>query len=389
MNGVNAPTDLFLSSPRVQDGETFPPLTAIGLMSGTSLDGVDAALITTDGVRVFHHGPSLTVPYDATLRARLRDILDRAASLSPDDADLLDAEQALTDVHTQAVQAVRAKAGDTGVDIIGLHGQTILHAPGRTWQIGNASRLSAATDLPVIHDFRTADVQAGGEGAPLAPLYHAALLHGHATPSAVLNIGGVANLTLMTRSGDVLACDTGPGNALLDDWMFRHTSQPCDFNGACAAEGTIDTACLSALLAHDFFRQPPPKSLDRLSFHQALEQISALSVEDGAATLTAFTAAAIAGTPLPEQPLHWFVCGGGRHNPTLMRMLAERVPGTVQPVETLGWDGDALEAECFGFLAVRSLRGLPLSLPATTGVPYPMPGGRLTCGGISPAGRRL
>lgn len=386
MTGINAPAD---PTQQVQDGETFPPLTAIGLMSGTSLDGVDAALITTDGVRVFHHGPSLTVPYDATLRARLRDILDRAASLSPDDADLLDAEQALTDVHTQAVQAVRAKAGDTRVDIIGLHGQTILHAPGRTWQIGNASRLSAATDLPVIHDFRTADVQAGGEGAPLAPLYHAALLHGHATPSVVLNIGGVANLTLMTRSGDVLACDTGPGNALLDDWMFRHTGQPCDFNGACAAEGTIDTACLSSLLAHDFFRQPPPKSLDRLSFHQALEQISTLSVEDGAATLTAFTAAAIAGTPLPEQPLHWFVCGGGRHNPTLMRMLAERVPGTVQPVETLGWDGDALEAECFGFLAVRSLRGLPLSLPATTGVPYPMPGGRLTCGGISPAGRRL
>lgn len=386
MSGINTPAD---PTQQVQDGGTFPPLTAIGLMSGTSLDGVDAALITTDGVRVFHHGPSLTVPYDATLRARLRDILDRAASLSPDDADLLDAEQALTDVHTQAVQAVRAKAGDTRVDIIGLHGQTILHAPGRTWQIGNASRLSAATDLPVIHDFRTADVQAGGEGAPLAPLYHAALLHGHATPSAVLNIGGVANLTLMTRSGDVLACDTGPGNALLDDWMFRHTRQPCDFNGACAAKGTIDTACLSALLAHDFFRQPPPKSLDRLSFHQALEQISTLSVEDGAATLTAFTAAAIAGTPLPEQPLHWFVCGGGRHNPTLMRMLAERVAGTVQPVETLGWDGDALEAECFGFLAVRSLRGLPLSLPATTGVPYPMPGGRLTCGGISPAGRRL
>lgn len=389
MTGTNAPADPSLFRHRIQDAETFPPLTAIGLMSGTSLDGVDAALITTDGIRVFHHGPSLTVPYDAILRARLRDILDRAASLSPDDADLLDAEQALTDVHTQAVQAVRAKAGNTRVDIIGLHGQTILHAPSRTWQIGNASRLSAATDLPVIHDFRTADVQAGGEGAPLAPLYHAALLHGHATPSAVLNIGGVANLTLMTRSGDVLACDTGPGNALLDDWMFRHTGQPCDINGACAAEGTIEAACLSALLAHKFFRQPPPKSLDRLSFHQALEQISTLSVEDGAATLTAFTAAAIAGTPLPEQPLHWFVCGGGRHNPTLMRMLAERVPGTVQPVETLGWDGDALEAECFGFLAVRSLRGLPLSLPATTGVPYPMPGGRLTCGGISPTGRRL
>ena len=371
------------------DFQEAPPLTAIGLMSGTSLDGVDAALITTDGVRVFHHGPSVTVPYDTSLRSRLRDILDQASTLSPNNAALLEAEQALTDVHIQAVQAVRAQAGDTRVDVLGLHGQTILHAPGRTWQIGNASRLSAATDLPVIHDFRTADVEAGGEGAPLAPLYHAALLHGHTTPAAVLNIGGVANLTLMTRSGDVLACDTGPGNALLDDWMFRHTGQPCDMNGGCASKGQVDPARLSELVAHNFFHKPPPKSLDRLSFHQALEQISTLSVEDGAATLTAFTAAAIASTPLPEQPLHWFVCGGGRHNPTLMQRLSEKLCGTVQPVEALGWDGDALEAECFGFLAVRSLRGLPLSLPATTGVPFPMPGGRLTCCGISPSGRRL
>lgn len=372
-----------------QETPPFPPLAAIGLMSGTSLDGVDAALITTDGIRVFDHGPSLTLPYDPALRASLRDILDRAANLPPDDAALLAAEQALTDVHTQAVQALRAKAGNPRIDVIGLHGQTILHAPGRTWQIGNASRLSAATDLPVIHDFRTADVQAGGEGAPLAPLYHAALLHGHPTPAAVLNIGGVANLTLMTASGSVLACDTGPGNALLDDWMFRHTGQPCDRNGACARTGQVDATRLALLMAHDFFQKPPPKSLDRLSFHQALEQIASLSVEDGAATLTAFTAEAIARTPLPETPLHWFVCGGGRHNPTLMQALAERLSGTVQPVETLGWDGDALEAECFGFLAVRSLRGLPLSLPETTGVPQPTPGGRLTCGGISPANRRL
>lgn len=369
--------------------DEHPPLTAIGLMSGTSLDGVDAALITTDGVRVFHHGPALTLPYDVALRARLRTILDRAATLTPDNADLLGVEQDLTDIHAQAVQAVRAQAGPMRIDVIGLHGQTILHGPGRTWQIGNTSRLSAATDLPVVHDFRTADVQAGGEGAPLAPLYHRALLHGQAAPAAVLNIGGVANLTLLTRSGDVLACDTGPGNALLDDWMFRHTGQPCDRDGACAARGTVDQACLATLMAHDFFHKPPPKSLDRLSFHQALEQISALDGADGAATLTAFTASAIASTPLPEQPLHWFVCGGGRHNPTLMRLLAEKLSGSVQPVEALGWDGDALEAECFGFLAVRSLRGLPLSLPGTTGVPYPMPGGRLTCGGISPAGRRL
>ncbi|MBO1325266.1 anhydro-N-acetylmuramic acid kinase [Acetobacter sp. TBRC 12305] len=403
-------------------------MNAIGLMSGTSLDGVDAALVRTDGACVFAHGPSLTVPYPPGLRTRLRALLDEAPHLTAQSAQVLEIEREVTDIHAQAVRLIRAAAPDMVADVVGFHGQTILHAPGpaarpeggrdgahacesareqspatpcaarqdeppmgqhgRTWQIGDAARLSASTGLPVVHDFRSADVQAGGQGAPLAPLYHAALLQGRPGPVAVLNIGGVANLTLLGATGHVWACDTGPGNALLDDWTQRHTGQPYDRDGALAARGTVHGPSLAALMAHPFFAAPPPKSLDRLSFHAGLEQIARLDAADGAATLAAFTAEAVARTPLPEQPGAWYVCGGGRHNPAIMAALAQRLAGPVRPVEDLGWKGDALEAECFGFLAVRSLRGLPLSLPATTGVPTPLRGGQLTCAGITPWGMR-
>ncbi|MFT8419446.1 MAG: anhydro-N-acetylmuramic acid kinase [Acetobacter sp.] len=364
-------------------------LNALGLMSGTSLDGVDAALIRTNGTTIAAHGPSLTLPYPAQLRHHLRVLLDNAPDLTPDNPELKAVEQQLTAVHVQAVQDLRQMAPDMAVDVIGFHGQTILHRPGRTWQIGDAAYLSAQTDLPVVHDFRTADVAAGGQGAPLAPLYHAALLHNRADPIAVLNIGGVANLTLITTDGRVLACDTGPGNALLDDWACQHTGTPCDTDGQLAARGRADPTRVEHLLAHPFFCQPAPKSLDRLSFHNALAQVAPLNAADGAATLLAFTVQSIARTPLPEQPRAWFVCGGGRHNPTLMAALGQALPGSVYPAEQLGWNGDALEAECFGFLAVRSLAGLPLSLPTTTGVPSPQTGGRLTCMNITPCGRRL
>lgn len=368
------------------------PVNVIGLMSGTSLDGVDAALLRTDGERVLAHGPALTQPYPPELRARLRALLDRAPTLTATDPALIEATRALTIAHGEAVQQLRALAPAMPVELIGFHGQTILHAPaslaagqaGRTWQIGDAALLSTLTDLPVIHDFRSADVAAGGEGAPLVPLYHAALLAGQARPVAVLNLGGVANLTLVRANGAVLACDTGPGNALLDDWAMRHTGQPFDQDGALARKGRVVSAVLEAMLAHPFFARPAPKSLDRLSFHAALALLEGLGPEDGAATLTALSAQAVARTPLPEQPAVWFVCGGGRHNPALMHALAVGLSAPVRPVEALGWKGDALEAECFGFLAVRSLRGLPLSLPATTGVPAPQRGGRLTCGGITP-----
>ncbi len=364
-------------------------LHVVGLMSGTSLDGVDAALIETDGEAIGRRGPAVGLPYPPQLRRRLRDLLDHAGGLDAQDAELLDVERALTTAHADAVRAVLERAGRPA-DLVGFHGQTILHAPQhrRTWQIGDAALLSRLTHLPVVHDFRSDDVAAGGQGAPLVPLYHAALLRGLVGSStglvAVLNIGGVANLTLASGDGGVQAGDVGPGNALLDDWAERHTGVPCDRDGLLALAGRVDRAVLETLLADPFFRLPLPKSLDRQSFAGALQAVAGLGPEDGAATLAAFTVEAVRRTRLSETPLAWHVCGGGRHNPALMDGLRRALSVPVEPVDRLGWDGDALEAECFGFLAARSLRGLPLSLPATTGVPRPLTGGRLTCSALPP-----
>ncbi len=346
----------------------------IGLMSGTSLDGVDAAVVETDGERVAGFGPSLTRPYDPSLRSRLRRLLDRAGAAGPDDAEVREIERAVTATYAQAVAALGVQA-----DLIGMHGQTILHRPreGRTWQLGDAEMLATTTGLPVVYDFRSADLRAGGEGAPLAPLFHAAMLPEAERPVAVLNLGGVANLTWVGADGALLACDTGPGNALLDDWAERHTGVACDIDGRLASSGAVDGLTLAALMEHPFFTRPPPKSLDRLDFTHALEAVSGLSPADGAATLTAFTASAVAATALPSAPVAWFVCGGGRRNPMLMASLSDRLTAPVRPVETINWNGDALEAQCFAFLAARSVRALPLSVPGTTGAREPTPGGRV------------
>jgi anhydro-N-acetylmuramic acid kinase len=346
----------------------------IGLMSGTSLDGVDAAWIETDGHRVAAFGPAATIPYDDVLRRDLRRILDRAPSLDPSDSGLLHATARLTDYHVQAVQAVARDA-----DLVGFHGQTILHRPEqrRTWQIGDAQRLADRIGLPVAFDFRSADVAAGGQGAPLAPVYHAALAHVLPKPLAVLNIGGVANVTWIGTGGALVAFDTGPGNGPLDDWVTRHTGASFDREGALARSGRVDQAVLARLVSHPYFSRPAPKSLDRLDFSAAIAAsgLNALSAADGAATLVAFTAAAASASRFPEPPRRWLVCGGGRRNPAIMEALAQASPVPVEPVEAEGWDGDALEAQCFGFLAVRAMLGLPLSFPGTTGVPAPMAGG--------------
>ncbi|MCW4589157.1 anhydro-N-acetylmuramic acid kinase [Gluconacetobacter entanii] len=352
-------------------------LHAIGLMSGTSLDGVDAALVETDGHRVGARGPSLSLPYAPALRERMRDLLDRAPTLPADAPEVRAVERELTLRHAEAVQALREKAGNPHVDVIGFHGQTLLHQPQahRTWQVGDADLLWRETGIPVVYDFRSADVANGGEGAPLVPFYHAALLAGRERPVAIVNIGGVSNVTLLDTDGRVHACDTGPGNALLDDWARIHTGHPCDIDGQLASAGQVDADVLHALLSDPFFARPAPKSLDRQSFHRALSMVSHLSAQDGAATLAAFTVAAIASVPLPQVPRAWYICGGGVHNPAIMRGLRACLPGIVAPVSGLGWDGDALEAECFGFLAVRSLLGLPISAPETTGVSHPLTGG--------------
>jgi anhydro-N-acetylmuramic acid kinase len=351
-------------------------LRTIGLMSGTSLDGVDAAWLETDGERIGAFGPTLTLPYDDRLRTDLRRILDHAAELDPDDRRLKSAVAWLTDYHVRAVAALGRQA-----DLIGFHGQTILHQPDRrrTWQVGDAAELAWRTGVPVACDFRSADVAAGGEGAPLAPVYHAALARDMPKPLAVLNIGGVANVTWIGGGENLVACDTGPGNGPLDDWVARHTGAAFDRDGALARSGRVDPAVLSRLLTHPYFSRPAPKSLDRLDFAAALAAsgIEALSPADGAATLVAFTADAVAQAPLPGKPLRWLASGGGRRNPAIMDALRERLGAPVDPVEAVGWDGDALEAQCFGFLAARCHAGLPISFPRTTGVARPMTGGRI------------
>jgi anhydro-N-acetylmuramic acid kinase len=349
-------------------------LRAIGLMSGTSLDGVDAAWIETDGRRVARFGPSLTLPYDDLLRSDLRRILDLAPALQPDDPFLTDVVRRLTQRHIEAVAAIGEPA-----DIIGFHGQTILHQPQhrRTWQVGDAAALARATGTQVVHDFRSADVAAGGEGAPLVPAYHAALAHGLDLPLAVLNLGGVGNVTWIGSEDRLVAFDTGPGNGPLDDWAARHSNHGFDIDGTLSAAGHVDDAVLARLMDHPYFSRPGPKSLDRLDFGRALAAsgVEALSPADGAATLVAFTAAAVAASPLPAPPRRWLVTGGGRHNPTIMLALQSRLAAPVDPVEAVGWNGDALEAQCFGFLAVRVLRGMPTSFPGSTGVPAPLCGG--------------
>ena len=352
-------------------------------MSGTSLDGIDAAILRTDGERVDGIGPTATVPYYNAFRARLRALLGRADGT---DAHLKGVVRDLTVKHAMAVRYLLASHRVTAaeVDVIGFHGHTILHRPDErlTCQIGDGPLLARLTGIPVVNDFRSRDVAEGGQGAPLAPLYHAALARDLDRPLAVLNLGGVANVTWLgtgsEAEGDIIAFDVGPGNAMIDDWMLKTTGRALDDRGAMAATGRVDWAALERLLEHPFFAQRPPKTLDRNTF--ACDAVDGLAPADGAATLTAFTvaAAARAARLLPAFPRRWLVSGGGRHNLAIMAGLAAELGQPVEPVETVGWNGDALEAQAFAFLAVRSVYALPLSLPGTTGVARPTTGGTLS-----------
>ncbi len=362
---------------------------ALGMMSGTSRDGIDAALIRTNGRDRVEAGPSLSRPYDDGFRD------DLAAVCQGELANPAEVERALTLRHAALVKELLSThaISPQEVGVIGFHGHTIAHAPAerRTHQIGDGALLAAETGIDVVADFRSKDVAAGGEGAPFAPLYHAARAADLTKPLAVLNIGGVANVTWIgpritsgtaadapdTAAGSrLLAFDTGPGNALLDSWVMRHIGAPRDHDGLLAAGGEVKQQIVDRFLEAPYFERPPPKSLDRDDFDLTL--LNGVSAADGAATLCAMTAAAVAraGPHLPAAPGRWLVCGGGRHNPVIMARLAQRLGAPVEPVEAVGWNGDALEAEAFAYLAVRALQGLPLSLPSTTGVGAPTSGGR-------------
>jgi anhydro-N-acetylmuramic acid kinase len=345
-------------------------------MSGTSLDGIDVASLATDGRERVVGGPSLTGPYPDSFRERLRAVLGTTVP----NAATASVEAELTHLHAEAVAQFRREYARATFDLIGFHGHTIAHRPAerRTWQLGDGALLADLAGCDVVADFRTADVAAGGEGAPLAPLYHAALAAEREKPLAILNLGGVGNVTWIGPGAEeILAFDTGPGNALIDDWVRRHTGRAADFGGVLAASGHASAAHIARFLEHPFFARRPPKSLDRDDFQNALPQ--GLGAENGAATLTEMTAASVAAAarhfPLPAR--EWLVCGGGRHNPAILAALARRLDVPVSPVEAARWDGDGLEAQAFAYLAVRSIEGLPLSLPTTTGAPRPLTGGRL------------
>jgi anhydro-N-acetylmuramic acid kinase len=366
------------------------PFRAVGLMSGTSLDGVDVAMLDTDGETIADFGPTLYRPYSETECELLRDSLVDAQVLTDRAARtplLRQAEDLVTRAHGEAVEqfiADNALRRET-IDVIGFHGQTVLHRPERklTIQIGDGEALAARLGRPVVYDFRAADVAAGGQGAPLVPVFHRALAQAlrRPHPIAILNIGGVANVTVIDGVPEPFACDTGPGNALIDDFMRARTGATRDAEGATAAAGKVDEEAVFAVLRHPFFALAPPKSLDRNDFRQWVADVARLeemTTQAGAATLTAISAASIAAIlhHLPQPPRTWIVAGGGTGNTTLMRMLAQRLaPATIEAASAVGWNSDALEAQAFAYLAVRRLRGLPITFPGTTGIARPAIGG--------------
>lgn len=355
-------------------------LTAIGVISGTSMDAIDVSLVTSDGRDAVAFGAGASYPYrDETRRALQAVIADaERASAEP----LVALEAAVTADHLAAIRSYVAdqNLGWSDLDLVGLHGQTIYHRPERrfTRQLIDGQAVADALGIPAVDRFRHADVAAGGEGAPFAPLYHRALAQRLGQPVMVLNLGGVGNVTYIDGE-TVIAFDTGPASAILDDFVLRRLGRPYDADGMLAASGRIHDDLVASFMANPFFDRPAPKSLDRNDFHRRAQVVEGLSDADGAATLAAFTVESIVAAlrHVPRAPKRWLVGGGGRLNRHFMARLGQRLGVPVDPVEVVGWDGDALEAQIFAYFAIRSVKALPLSLPSTTGVPLPMTGGEL------------
>jgi len=365
-------------------------LTAIGLMSGTSMDGIDVALIKTDGRNVVEFGPDASFEFDADMRQRLTQAMQTATQIMerserPDNLSQIETE--ITNAHAGAVESFLQENDltDSDIDIIGFHGQTVLHRPDDrlTVQLGDGKALAKALNIDVVYDMRAADVAAGGQGAPLVPVFHQALASKiEIRPLAFVNIGGISNITYINQNNEITAFDCGPGNAMLDDWVLKHTGQAFDKDGAFARTGQMSEQVLHDYMVNPYFNQPVPKSLDRFDF--TLEGIEHLSPADGARTLVEITAKSIANAAqwLAQPPQDWIICGGGRRNKFLMSRIAANVQdacvqGIVNPAESHSLNGDAMEAQAFAYLAVRSFKKLPLTFPNTTGVDKAMTGGVL------------
>jgi len=356
----------------------FKPVRVLGLMSGTSFDGVDAAVLETDGEGAISFGETGFEAYSDAERSLLR------AALGKWPEDDLDA------AHDVVLAAHHRLADRLKADLIGFHGQTLAHDPGRgrTHQLGDGAAFARLMSRDVVWDFRSADMKAGGQGAPLAPFYHHALARraGLSEPVVFLNLGGVANVTWVDprvarpeEKGALLAFDTGPANALLDDFLSARSGLAFDEGGGLAASGDVQEAVIDAVDQLTYLQRPAPKSLDRDDLAHVLDALGPCAVPDGAATLTAVTARCVGRSVahMSQKPKRWFACGGGRHNETMMDMISAEVGAKIAPVEALGFDGDMIEAQAFAWLAVRVVRGLPLSAPSTTGVSHPMTGGQI------------
>lgn len=419
---------------------------SLGLMSGTSMDGIDAGLVSTDGEGMVKEIGDFSLRYDPEMKMLLKSA-ERAVRSA--DGDLVRAESGFaaaaiayigeasglsaaeaersftelsryiegksgaraslsaviarsTDLHARAVRGLLESSGykPRQVDVIGYHGQTLFHRPkaGLTVQAGDGRRLADTVEIPVVYDFRSNDVRNGGEGAPFAPLYHAALARQIGlAPLVIANCGGIANITVVTgRDEDLCAFDTGPGNALIDRFVKLRVGKPCDEDGRYGLQGKVDERCLARLRATsleqtgggNYLDRLPPKSLD-VNDMKLVPELEALSLQDGAATLEAFTAECIVDSlrfleaKSIEVPRLWVVAGGGWKNPVIFRELSARLRARlgadllVRHAGEVGWNGTALEAQIFAYLAVRALKGLPLSVPGTTGVPKPQSGGKL------------
>jgi anhydro-N-acetylmuramic acid kinase len=361
---------------------------ALGLMSGTSMDGIDLALVTSDGEDRIERGPSHFVAYPAAFRRRIEAALEEAKGIrdrTGRPGDLQALERDLTLLHADAVRQFQDRHPGADFGLIGFHGQTVLHRPaeGLTVQLGDGALLARRTGVPVVFDMRANDMAHGGQGAPLVPAYHAALaasLPADRMPACFVNIGGISNVTWVPRDGDPIAFDSGPGNALIDQWVAAEGGIPFDADGIIASEGGVVRSVVDRYLASPFFDRSGPKSLDRNDF--TLEAVWGLELSDGARTLAAVSAEAIlaAAAHMPVPPGLWIVCGGGRKNPHIvgdLRAGARQAGADVWLAEDAGFDGDAMEAEAWAYLAIRSEKGLPLTFPGTTGCRQAVTGGVL------------
>lgn len=354
--------------------DTLHARRVLGLISGSSLDGINAAVISTDGIDVFDFGPILDIPYDDELREKLRYFHKNYKNATPEEKQILEAE--LTRVHAAVVNDI-INSYDEKIDLIGFHGHTIAHNPAEhfIYHLGDAQSLANTTGIKTVSRFRQADILSGGQGAPLSAVYHQALSADIEKPVAFVDIGGLASITWIGSNGELTAFDAGPGNIAINDWVFKHAGQHMDYNGQLAAMGNVQMPIINQLMRHKFIAKHPPKAADKDTFKDKLEHLEGLSLEDGAATATSFVAEVIAYSMalyLPEQPKTLIVCGGGAKNPTLVRFIRQRYKNTeVKTASEMGWDASAIEAQAFAYLAVRRVNLMPATYPFTTGVSMP------------------